>query len=268
MRALFSFVFACAVLVACAKAEYFETDDASTPDAGIQADVVAPCPGSQTRCASACTDTSKDVNNCGKCGARCAATQYCSSGKCSDQCVSPNKLCGQFCVDITSDHDNCGSCGKGCLVDQECKNSTCIKKCPQGLTVCDMSCVDVATDPNHCGDCNTTCGVGEICTGSTCCKAGLVACNGVCTDTNADQNNCGACGLACGGNTPYCTNGKCGQITHGTSQLSYDYSGGSGGCGDFSIWYTQNFGQMTYDQCEVLANQYGAQFVGAPSLYN
>ncbi len=252
------------VLVACATSVQpdFDADvpqDAGKPDA-------ASCTGSLTRCGAMCIDTTKDLANCGACGTKCKAGQFCASGKCQDTCTSPLKVCGQFCVDTTTDHDNCGMCSKGCSVDQDCKAGMCVKKCPANLSVCDMDCVNVASDSNHCGDCNTACAMNEHCTGSICCPGTTTTCNGACTDLNGDSNNCGACGFACGGNTPYCTNGQCGILTHGTSQLTFDYTS-SGGCGDFSVWRTQNFGQKTFDECEKLANQYGAQFVGAPTLY-
>lgn len=264
-------VFAClaffaAVVVACATPTVLPDDDAGPPPDAGKPEAGACSIAGQTRCGTTCVDTTKDLSNCGACGAKCKATQYCSTGKCSDACTSPSKLCGQFCVDTTTDHDNCGACGKGCQANQECVAGMCVIKCAQGLSVCDMTCVDKTSDDMYCGDCSTACGMNEHCTGSTCCPLGTTACNGTCTDLNGDSNNCGACGFACGGNTPYCTNGVCGILNHGTSQLSYDYTS-AGGCGDFSVWRTQNFGQMTYDNCEKLANQYGAMYVGAPSLY-
>ncbi len=40
----------------------------------------------------------------------------------------------------------------------------------------------------------------------------------------------------------------------------------TGGCGDHSDWYTYNFGLMTWDEAEEMANMYGAQFMGAPDF--
>ncbi len=211
MRLFVLLLAACGLIAACATAPVFD-DDSGVPDAG-RADSAAPCPGSQTRCGATCTDTAKDLSNCGACGTKCKATQYCAAGKCSDNCTMPFVLCGQFCVDTTTDHENCGTCGKACSVDQECKGKACLKKCPLGLTVCDMDCVNLTSDPTHCGDCNTACAMTELCTGSLCCKTGQIACNGACTDTGGDPNNCGACGFACGGLTPFCSNGMCGTIT-------------------------------------------------------
>jgi hypothetical protein len=265
MRSLFAFAFVGLVAVSCAQPTTFDEDSGTPlPDAGKSEG--GTCMGSQIKCGSTCTDTTKDLSNCGACGKKCTATQFCASSKCSDTCPSPSKICGQFCVDVNTDHDNCGGCGKPCKGNEDCKAGMCQIKCPANLSVCDMTCVDTTSDSNYCGDCMTACAMNEHCTGSICCASTLTSCNGTCTDTNGDSNNCGACGFACGGNTPYCTNGTCGILNHGTSQLTTDYTS-SGGCGDFSVWRTQNFGQMTFDNCEKLANQYGAMLVGAPTLY-
>jgi len=184
-------------------------DDAGTTDDVATMDVAKMCGATEKLCGINCTDVTKDPNNCGACAKKCAATQYCAAGKCSDTCKMPMAVCGQFCVDLTNDHDNCSKCGMGCAVDQNCVSGACVKKCPVGLTVCDMDCVSTISDPNHCGDCNTACNMGEICSGSICCKQGQIACNGFCTNVQGDNDNCGGCGLACGGNTPYCLNGVC-----------------------------------------------------------
>ena len=55
--------------------------------------------------------------------------------------------------------------------------------------------------------------------------------------------------------------------THNTMKFNYDFRS-SGGCGDYSTWYTYNFGRMTWAEAEEMANNHGAQFAGAPSLYN
>jgi hypothetical protein len=205
---LFSFLVMGVLVGACAQSQVFDEDSGTPEDAG-KPDSPNACPGTGTRCGTACVETSKDPNNCGACGTKCKTGQFCAAGKCSDACTSPLQLCGQFCVDTQTDHDNCGMCGKGCQVDQECKNKACIKKCPVGLTVCDPDCVDLASDFNHCGDCSTQCGMNQVCIGGQCCKAGQVVCNGQCTDTSGDPNNCGACGFACGGGTPFCSNSQC-----------------------------------------------------------
>jgi len=197
-----------AVLLSCATASTFD-DDSGPVDSGTSDMGPAACPAMQKRCSNVCTDPQKDVNNCGSCGVKCKAGQYCAAGKCSDACSMPLVLCGQFCVDLNADHENCGKCGMGCSASQECKSKVCIKQCPSTLSLCDPDCVNLTTDPNHCGDCNTACGMNESCIGSLCCGQGQTACNGVCVNTQFDADNCGACGFACGGQTAYCGSGKC-----------------------------------------------------------
>jgi hypothetical protein len=215
MRAFF-LVGVC-LFVACATPQTIEEEDSGPAVEAGGGDAGKMCPGLQKLCgANTCTDVVKDVNNCGTCGNKCKAGQFCAAGMCSDACVMPNVLCGQFCVDLNTDHENCGKCGMGCAADQECKNKGCLKKCPLGLTVCDPDCVDVTSDILHCGDCNTACGMNQVCTGSLCCATGQIACNGACTSTDSDANNCGSCGFACGGNTPYCIKGVCSNVTGGT----------------------------------------------------
>src|SRR5262249_55539485 len=53
--------------------------------------------------------------------------------------------------------------------------------------------------------------------------------------------------------------------SHNTQQLTWDFVAAPG-CGDASTWYTQNFGNTTWDQCEALANKYGALLAGGPNL--
>jgi hypothetical protein len=195
------------ILAACANADIPPDEDSGVTvpkEGGAGCTVV-----SQKKCGAACVDTTKDPNNCGNCGVKCAANQFCAASKCNDACNNPLKLCGQFCVDIQSDHENCGKCGMGCAADRECKMGMCIKKCPTGLTVCDPDCVDTTSDPNNCGSCSNACAMTETCIGGTCCGTGQILCNGVCTNTQYDNNNCGACGFSCGSPTPYCANGKC-----------------------------------------------------------
>jgi hypothetical protein len=218
MRALY-FIAACSfVVAACANAAVIEEDDSGpAADAG-KSDATKTCPGAQKLCGTGtgtCTDTAKDVANCGACGNKCKAGQFCAAGMCSDGCMMPNSLCGQFCVDLNTDHENCGKCGMGCAADQECKGKACLKICPKGLTVCDPDCVDVVSDPNNCGACANACSMSQFCTGGLCCEAGQIACNGQCVSLQNDPNNCGACGFACGGNTPYCINSQCTNQTGG-----------------------------------------------------
>jgi hypothetical protein len=67
-------------------------------------------------CDFQCFDQSRDVKNCGKCGAQCDGDQACCSGACKD---------------LKSDVKNCGSCGHWCPhsgAQMPCENSTCTCK--------------------------------------------------------------------------------------------------------------------------------------------
>ena len=165
MRAFACFGFFVLMVVSCATPTVLD-DDSGVPDSGKLDGGGCPIV-TQKKCGTQCVDTTKDTANCGACGTKCVANQYCAGGKCTDGCNAPFKLCGQFCVDLDSDHENCGTCGKGCASDQECKQKACIKKCPLGLTVCDPDCVDTTIDTNHCGMCNNLCPSG-ICSGGKC----------------------------------------------------------------------------------------------------
>jgi hypothetical protein len=134
---------------------------------------------------------------------------------------------------------------------------------------------NLSNDVKNCGKCGGACaypnGVPQ-CLGGKCglfaCNAGWGNCdmmqgNGCEQDLTADAKNCGACGNACPMNNPYCLNSTCVPTLHNALTLTPDANTvGQGGCGDFSDWYTQSFGSMTYDDCEKLANEYGAQYMG------
>ncbi len=281
-----------ALVVACATASVpFDPGDGGT---GVDA----------AGDASACdADLALDPKNCGTCGKTCASSEVCSSGACKNQCDAPLRKCTGVttCVDVAKDPKNCGQCGTLCtgpdagpeggtgnpdsgipapdggfdagtgwaLPTPNCDASTCGLACAGGTTICsDKICWDTQNAHDHCGDCTTACASDtEWCGGGHCCPVGKQWCTNACVDVVNDPNNCGGCGTKCSGGTPMCVAGICKAGNHNTSQLTYDYSGGTGGCGDFSIFYTQNFGMKTYDDCETLANQYGAQMAGGPNLY-
>ena len=196
-------------VISCATSSTDE--DSGVPDGG-GSDAALNC-GSATKCGvgamAKCVDLTKEPQNCGACGNKCATTQFCAGGKCTDQCNTPFKLCGQFCVNLDTDHENCGTCGKGCTPDQDCIGKACVKKCALGLTPCGDTCANLTSDHDFCGDCNTACGMTETCSGGLCCGAGQTSCAGQCVDLQFNNDNCSACGFACGGNTPFCVKGKC-----------------------------------------------------------
>ena len=79
-----------------------------------------PCTYPYSCCNNACTNTTTDVNNCGKCGQPCGAGQTCQNGNCA--CPSGQVLCD-------------GSC---CAVGLICRNGAC--SCATGQVLCNGIC--------------------------------------------------------------------------------------------------------------------------------
>jgi hypothetical protein len=91
-----------------------------------------PCEGSERLCGTACTDTSKDAENCGTCGNVCDSARTCSGGKCV--CATGYTECSGTCVDTQIDAQNCGGCGKNCTgpcSGGSCQESSCTANMPQ-----------------------------------------------------------------------------------------------------------------------------------------
>jgi len=208
---------------------------------------------------------------------------------------------------VVADAKNCGACGQSCGTAPHgmvgCINATCqLTSCSKGFLDCDGSALDGCevtgdSDPSNCGACGNTCSKGMVCRGSQCtcpqcnipnasskcannqciidkCNPGWGNCdgndkNGCEADLTRDPNNCKSCNTACAVNTPYCVQSECINSNHNLMALTPDCNtmGGGGGGGDFSTWWTQNFGMMTYDDCESTANQYGAQFMGETGYF-
>jgi hypothetical protein len=159
-------------------------------DAGL---TFACCPG------AGCVDTSKDQNNCGRCGGQCTFGLSCVEGQCvaltctasvqNDSCESDGgtlgTCCGTSCVHRGSDPNNCGSCGRKCVGSETCVSSEC------GVDVCDV------------GTLGSTChfDAGYDIIGGLCCGSG-------CVDTDRDVNNCGGCNRHCPADAG-CVNGNC-----------------------------------------------------------
>jgi hypothetical protein len=229
----------------------------STPtvtDGGIN------CGAGSTECNGSCTAIARDPENCGACGKKCAAGEYCSAGICTSGCGMSTTKCGAECVDTKSDPRNCGACGTKCSGTQVCNMGTCATSCSTGQTQCGMSCVDAQTDRANCGACGTVCKDGEICSAGKCelsCQAGLTKCTKplgdggtsdasadasgdggdagpqlgavYCANLQTDNQNCGACGVVCGSKKK-CVDGACVNaiartIPNFSGQLGPDYSG-------------------------------------------
>jgi hypothetical protein len=96
------------------------------------ADTSKSCEGSQKLCGVACTDTSKDMENCGTCANACTGARTCTDSKCV--CPTGYSECGTECVDPKVDAQNCGGCGKQCTgvcSDGTCKASECTANMPK-----------------------------------------------------------------------------------------------------------------------------------------
>ena len=165
----------------------------------------------------ACTDTSKDPENCGGCNTVCAPQQTCTAGQCTN-CPSGQLQCPVAaspgltqCIAVLSDNANCGGCGVACAAPSSCQQGACVGP---GLSNCgnadggSTSQVDLQNDPKNCGACGTTCTASEICASGDCLPCPTGQCSNHCVDTSTDNQNCGTCAHACTG-TLQCISGAC-----------------------------------------------------------
>ena len=119
-----------------------------------------------------------DNDNCGACGVKCGAGQFCSGGKC--YCKDP---CD--CIDnFESDPENCGACGNRCPGGNHdwateahgrrtCRGGRCGFACEQGYADCnhdlfDACEVNLQNDPQNCGACGHACLPGQACANGAC----------------------------------------------------------------------------------------------------
>lgn len=204
----------------------------STPDVAedvpvtIPDDITLPCPPLATRCGSACVDLNADANNCGACGSRCAAGEYCSAGACASICGSRRSYCDGACVDTLGDTYHCGACGNRCGAGQYCADGRCAQVCGTRQTWCDGVCADTNGDTNNCGACGSRCPSGEYCVAGECsriCPLPLELCGGRCVDPSSDADHCGSCGSTC--LSGVCNGGQCRREGVGhLALIGHDYS--------------------------------------------
>ncbi|MDD1680454.1 MAG: hypothetical protein LUQ35_02460, partial [Methanoregula sp.] len=146
------------------------------------------CSEGQTTCGGVCRNTLVDSSNCGRCGAACGSSQYCSNGACTS---------GTMVVPATSLTTGAPAAGVSCA---------------SGQTVCGGACRNTLVDVSNCGRCGNVCGASQTCRDGVCssgtapttstpvgvsCGTGLISCGGVCVNGHV-RNNCGSCGNACG----------------------------------------------------------------------
>ncbi|MBM4352202.1 MAG: hypothetical protein FJ109_00155 [Deltaproteobacteria bacterium] len=232
----------------------------------------------------------------------CTLTDQCSAGWCQglplgcdddDPCTTDSCNPATGCVHTT----NTAPCDDGnlCTVNDTCQEGMCVGgknvSCNDSNDCTDDSCDPAkgCTHSNNNGACTDAnfCTEGDSCVGGNCIPGSAVTCNDaeVCTtDACLPKSGCSftpvpncchndaECNDGNPATTDKCSNNQCKHLTdpglpHNSAPFSPEYTS-NGGCGDYSKWYTRSFGQMTFSQCEAKANLTGAQYVGAPNLYD
>ena len=164
-------------------------------------------------CGGACTDVTRDPNNCNECGHRCGGNEGCVAGQClpvdcsalvdNTQCGIPShglygRCCTGQCIadnDFDTDNANCGTCGNACSPGTMCSSGHCPTPvvCGSGNsgaacgisdggvgTCCGDACVDdLMTNPDHCAACGNVCPTGVACMNGQCWRpadAGVPTC--------------------------------------------------------------------------------------------
>jgi hypothetical protein len=183
-------------------------------------------------CGGVCTSVQSDPNNCGMCGAVCAALPHaapaCIAGACTISACNPgfancNGSMADGCeANLQADVNNCGACGMTCGNRPNTTGSTCtmgsclITGCLAGFSNCNSNPTDgcetnLQSDVNNCGACGSACGtrpntVAMNCAMGSCaitaCQVGFANCdanavNGCEVNLQTDVNNCGSCGHKC-----------------------------------------------------------------------
>jgi hypothetical protein len=163
-----------------------------------------------SECGGRCVVVALDPDNCGACGARCAAGEVCREGVCGPPCGAGLTLCDGACVSLAADPAHCGACAAPCPETQVCAAGACADACHGASLRCDDRCVDPASDRQHCGDCNAPCGADDACVAGVCapaCGTGTL-CGDGCVDTQSASAHCGSCDHACVGGRA-CVAGAC-----------------------------------------------------------
>lgn len=161
--------------------------------------------GFGTCCESACTDTSRDPDNCALCGNACPAGSFCNIGFCVlTSCTGASSgtecaldagvaggCCDQKCSDPMNDPLNCGQCGLACPTSSACVNGFCAGGCQLQSCPSDTTC-DTASGYCRVVDC-TGAADGEQCMLNPEHEGGQ-CCGGSCVNVYVDPLNCGTCG--------------------------------------------------------------------------
>lgn len=171
-----------------------------------------------------------DLDNCGRCGQRCApanAVPNCAGAICSvatclpgfDDCTAEDG-----CETPLGTTANCNACGNACPVPPNATAACSGGRC--GISVCAAEfgncngmtfdgCETSLRTVEHCGACNAPCVLAHataLCGAAGCeiatCEPGFADCDGRdatgCEASLAEAANCGTCGVVCSGATPVC----------------------------------------------------------------
>jgi hypothetical protein len=193
----------------------------TTPDAGVPFDGGGPPPQQQgcpavapTQCpgpsaSTYCVDTSRATNDCGACGAACAAGLVCMGNVCMDPAAAPPcggglVMCASGCTSTLDDSRNCGMCGQLC--DGSCNSgqcqapgqqpfgAPCIRNgdCAGGL------CMDKMRFGWPMGFCTSICDAGLPCgANQKCVGSPTSGAFGACRPACAADADCGGAGIFC-----------------------------------------------------------------------
>lgn len=157
------------------------------------------CPAGTLTCGSNCVDGTSDPVNCGGCGIKCRADQFCASSACA--CRPGLHDVGGACVDALTDPQHCGTANVVCASGTTCVGGSCQapSACAAPSSYCANidACINFRSDPLHCGrDCGSlkACRTDEICIDGTCESFSVPA---SCTTCPCAGNVCG--GVMCCG---------------------------------------------------------------------
>jgi hypothetical protein len=205
------------------------TDNGSfiPPDSSSDSSLCSPpCAEGETCCVNVCADLMTDPTNCGQCGYRCGAGEFCIDGVCKtcggSTCAENEICCAEDCVDPLTSDLHCGECFNTCPEGEQCVDGHCIgpgtcDDCEPPYMCCDGWCLNVTRDMDNCGECGVVCDteVSDRCAGGVCmchseaeCSGGNKCCDTGCVDVSSDSNNCGDCSIACGAGQD-CAMGRC-----------------------------------------------------------
>lgn len=190
---------------------------------GVATCLAAECEDGFADCdanSATCETDLSGVNNCGRCGNRCVATNAQSAVCIEDSQATGGYRCELSCnpnyfdcdgnpengceAYVLTDVNHCGGCGIVCAQDgsiAECRNGVCdFTTCEPGFQNCDNDfsngCETPLDDDAHCGACGNVCGDANVDGASTCedangdgqfecvftCKPGFADCNGIAAD--------------------------------------------------------------------------------------